>query len=46
LGVIGIGPQDSLFCPAEWLKKGNNEIIVFDLLQNNTAEVEGVEKLK
>ena len=28
-----VGPQQRLFCPAGWLKKANNEIIVFDLLQ-------------
>jgi beta-galactosidase len=26
-----IGPQQRLYCPAGWLKKGMNEIIVFDL---------------
>jgi len=26
-----IGPQTRLYCPASWLKKGENEIIVFDL---------------
>ena len=29
-----IGPQQKLYCPAPWLKQGNNEVIVFDLLQN------------
>ena len=29
-----IGPQQRLYCPASWLKKGKNEIIVFDLLQS------------
>jgi len=28
-----VGPQQRLYCPAGWLKIGNNEIIVFDLLQ-------------
>lgn len=27
-----IGPQTKLYCPASWLKKGRNEVIVFDLL--------------
>jgi beta-galactosidase len=26
-----IGPQKRLYCPGVWLKKGENEIIVFDL---------------
>ena len=34
-----IGPQQKIFCPAQWLKKGNNEIIVFDLLQSSSAPV-------
>jgi len=28
-----IGPQQRLYCPAAWLKKGSNDIIVFDLHQ-------------
>ena len=36
-----VGPQQRLYCPAGWLKKGANEIIVFDLLQNTAATVEG-----
>ncbi|WP_293945697.1 MULTISPECIES: glycoside hydrolase family 35 protein [unclassified Sphingobacterium] len=27
-----IGPQQTLFVPGEWLKKGNNEIIILELL--------------
>jgi len=34
-----IGPQQRLFCPAGWLKKGNNEIIVFDLLQTESKPI-------
>ena len=26
-----IGPQTRLYCPAPWLKKGKNEIVLFDL---------------
>lgn len=26
-----IGPQDTLYVPAPWLKKGKNEVVVFDL---------------
>jgi beta-galactosidase len=26
-----IGPQDTLYVPAPWLKKGANEVVVFDL---------------
>jgi len=35
------GPQQRLYCPASWLKKGNNEIIIFDLLQTTAAPVTG-----
>lgn len=28
-----IGPQTKLYCPASWLKKGRNEVVVFDLLR-------------
>ncbi|HWV67486.1 beta-galactosidase family protein [Chitinophaga sp.] len=37
-----IGPQKNLYCPAPWLKKGANEIVVFDLLQETPAPVKGV----
>lgn len=36
-----IGPQKRLYCPASWLKKGNNEIIVFDLHQLEAAAISG-----
>jgi beta-galactosidase GanA len=34
-----IGPQKRLYCPASWLKTGENEIIVFDLHQTEAKEV-------
>jgi len=40
-----VGPQHSLYCPASWLKKGENEIIVFDLLQQDAGDVSGVKTL-
>lgn len=36
-----IGPQYRLYCPAPWLKKGKNEIMIFDLLQSEPAPVTG-----
>ena len=30
-----IGPQQTIYLPAEWLKAGENEIIVFELFNNN-----------
>jgi beta-galactosidase len=31
-----VGPQQSLFVPAPWLKTGSNEVIVLDLLEGKT----------
>jgi beta-galactosidase len=36
-----IGPQQRLYCPASWLKKGRNEISVFDLHQLEAASISG-----
>lgn len=41
-----IGPQQRLYCPASWLKKGRNEIIVFDLLQVEAGTIEGRKSLE
>ncbi|CAL1517570.1 beta-galactosidase family protein [Chitinophaga sp. MM2321] len=41
-----IGPQKRLYCPAPWLKKGVNEIIVFDLHQDVAAAVKGDQDLE
>jgi beta-galactosidase len=37
--VWNVGPQATLFVPAPWLKKGNNEIVVFDLKGTNGSTV-------
>jgi beta-galactosidase len=34
-----IGPQQRLYCPASFLKKGRNEILVFDLHQLSAAQI-------
>jgi beta-galactosidase len=36
-----IGPQQSLFVPAPWLKKGRNEVIVLDLLEASPRSLQG-----
>ncbi len=36
-----IGPQQRLYCPASWLKMGNNEILVFDLHQQEAKMISG-----
>jgi len=40
-----IGPQRSLFIPAEWLKEGRNEIIVLDLEPGRSRSVQGIKEL-
>ncbi len=40
-----VGPQQHLFCPASWLKKGANEIIVFDFHRDKAGSVSGVSAL-
>jgi beta-galactosidase len=35
------GPQKRLFCPAHWLYPGENEILIFDLLQDEARPVSG-----
>ncbi|GAB6010977.1 beta-galactosidase [Viscerimonas tarda] len=37
-----IGPQQTLFLPGAWLKKGENEIIVLDIIGPNRPVVEGL----
>ncbi len=41
-----IGPQKRLFCPATWLKRGKNEIIIFDLQLMRPGTVKGETKLE
>ena len=35
-----IGPQQTLYIPASWLKKGNNEIVVFDELKGGHSSIQ------
>ncbi|MCD7848729.1 MAG: beta-galactosidase [Parabacteroides sp.] len=39
-----IGPQQTLFMPGCWLKEGENEIIVLDLLGPKKATITGLDK--
>jgi beta-galactosidase len=41
-----IGPQRRLYCPAPFLKKGRNEIIIFDLRKRTAAPVRGLRSLR
>jgi beta-galactosidase len=38
-----IGPQQTLYLPAEWLIKGQNEIIILELLKPEQTIVQGLE---
>ena len=40
-----VGPQQHLYCPASWLKKGKNEVVVMDLQQTQAAAISGVKTL-
>lgn len=37
------GPQQTLYVPGPWLREGENEIVVFDILGPTSASVEGFE---
>ena len=41
-----VGPQQRLYCPASWLKKGRNEVLVLDLHQREAATVRGMRTLE
>ena len=41
-----IGPQNQLYCPAPWLKKGRNEIVIFDLHLLDSKPMKGVKKME
>ncbi len=40
------GPQKRLYCPSLWLKKGTNEIVVFDLHRVEPGTIKGVRSLE
>ena len=41
-----VGPQQHLYCPANFLQKGTNNIVVFDLLQTTAKPIQGVKTLE
>jgi hypothetical protein len=41
-----IGPQKRLYCPAPFLKKGKNEIVIFDLHAGEAKSVSGKKSLE
>jgi beta-galactosidase len=38
-----VGPQNTLYVPGPWLRKGTNEIVVFDLLPQPHESAEGLD---
>lgn len=41
-----IGPQMRLYCPAPWLRRGDNEVVVFDMLQTQARPLRGIPELR
>jgi len=39
-----VGPQQTLYVPVEWLKKGANDIIVLELLKQEQSQLQAIEK--
>jgi beta-galactosidase len=39
-----IGPQQTVYVPVEWLKKGKNEVVVFEMLKPEQENLQGIEK--
>ena len=37
-----IGPQQTLYCPGVWLKKGKNEIVVFEQIKDGIQPLAGI----
>jgi len=41
-----VGPQRRLYCPAPWLKSGENEVVVLDLHRTSPAPLRGATSLE
>jgi beta-galactosidase len=39
-----IGPQQTLYVPVEWLKKGKNEVVVLELLKPEQKQLKSLDK--
>lgn len=37
-----IGPQQTLYCPGVWLKKGRNEIVIFEQIKDGIRPLAGI----
>lgn len=38
-----VGPQQTLYIPAPWLKKGKNEVVVFEMLKMEQNKLQGLD---
>jgi len=41
-----LGPQQRLYCPASWLRRGDNDLLVLDMHRTEAAPIRGVEALQ
>ena len=41
-----IGPSQKLFCPGVWLKKGQNDLFILDMLTDELQQLTGDKTLK
>jgi beta-galactosidase len=39
-----VGPQQTLYLPAEWLKKGNNDVAIFELIKTGQTTLKSINK--
>ena len=39
-----IGPQQTVYVPAEWLNKGKNEVVILQLVDNNNDSLDALDK--
>ena len=39
-----IGPQQTIYLPAEWLRKGDNEVVVLELVKTGQEDLRGVDR--
>jgi beta-galactosidase len=39
-----IGPQTKLYCPASWLVKGKNTVVVLDLHMTDASPLRGADR--
>jgi beta-galactosidase len=38
------GPQQTIYVPSEWLKKGKNEIMIFELIKSDQNKLHSLER--